>query len=135
MRLKERGLEGFKIDSVMQQLTSLGLLNDERFTRDWVRWRDRTHPSGSQLLRYELQEKGIDEELISQVLMARETPEWREDIGVDQHEPTDLSLARDLVRRRRQRMLSIDVEKQRQRLLGLLTRRGFSQGVAYKAIT
>lgn len=134
MRLQERGLEGFKVDSVMQQLTSLGLLNDERFARDWVRWRDRTHASGAQLLRYELQEKGIDEELVSQVLVARETPEWREEIGVDLHDSTDLSLARDLVRRRRQRMTAIDAEKQKQRLLGLLTRRGFSPGVAYKAI-
>lgn len=134
-RLKERGLPGFQIDSVLQQLTQLKLLDDERFARDWVRWRDRTRPSGAYLLRHELEEKGVDAALIEAILETRETAGWREDIGIENPDrPVDELLAAELVARRQQRMADLPPEKRQRRLIDLLLRRGFSYAVALKAV-
>lgn len=133
-RLQERGLPGFQIDSVLQQLTKLQLLDDARFARDWVRWRDRFHPSGAYLLQHELEEKGVEAAVIEAVLAERETADWREDIGIKCDISTDASLAADLVRRRQERMADVPIEKQRQRLLQLLLRRGFDPGVSYQVV-
>jgi len=134
-RLAERGLPGFQIDSVLQQLTKLQLLDDARFARDWVRWRDRFHLSGTYLLQHELAEKGVETAVIEAVLAERETAAWREDIGIDGDAASvDEALASQLVERRAERMADLAVDKRQSRLTNLLLRRGFSPSIVYKIV-
>lgn len=134
-KLQARGLSGFQIDSIIVQLTEIKLLDDARFARDWVRWRDRNHPSGVLLLKHELREKGVSRDLIQKVLEEREGAEWRELLGVKKlDEPVDLILAKRLVNKRHTQFSDLSPEKRQQRLMGLLSRRGFSSNTIYSVI-
>lgn len=56
------------IAAALARLTNAGLLDDAAFARAWVASRNATNPRGAQVLRLELQRKGIDRAIIDAVL-------------------------------------------------------------------
>jgi regulatory protein len=72
-RLSTMGYRAALVDETLSRLTELGYLDDEAFARSWVASRDRARPRGAHALRRELQLKGVDRELIDEVLGDRET--------------------------------------------------------------
>ncbi len=126
VRLKEKGYEDTVINSTIGQLLEVRLLDDERFARDWVRYRDRLRPSGEWLIKHELEEKGLDERIISRALAARQTPEWFDEIGLRwDGRPIDRHLCEQVAAKRIRRLGDIDEQKKKQRVAALLARRGF----------
>lgn len=112
---------------VLDQLEEQGLVDDRRFARAWVHTRDRLAPRGEFLLRNELRQKGIAEEIIAEVLAGR-----KEEMGdVEREQPFELELARELVRRRERTYVRLSKEARNRRLAALLGRRGFSSEVIY----
>lgn len=55
---------------LLKKVDRIGMLNDERFARSWVDSRRKRKHSSSRQLRYELRQKGIDENSISLALEA-----------------------------------------------------------------
>ena len=68
LRLRTEGFPDSVVDSVLSDLESAKLVDDEEFARAWVASRQASSPAGRQKLRWELRRKGIAEELIRQVV-------------------------------------------------------------------
>ncbi len=67
-RLLKKGYNREIAHRVIDDLSRLDYLNDERFARKWVKDRINHKPRGSNLLKYELKDKGINRHTIDQVL-------------------------------------------------------------------
>ncbi len=63
------------IDNVIDRLKHLGYLNDLEFARWWIEQRQTHRPRGARLIRSELFQKGIAQEIIEQVLSEDEESE------------------------------------------------------------
>lgn len=62
--LQKKGYESAAADQVIDRLTDEGFLDDARFAQDWIENRNALRPRGERLLRRELQQKGLAEEVI-----------------------------------------------------------------------
>jgi regulatory protein len=67
-RLRQKDYPDDHIDVALAKLEKLGLVNDEAFARFWVENRQNCRPKGARALQSELQQKGVEREVISQVL-------------------------------------------------------------------
>jgi regulatory protein len=66
--LQKRGIPEIQADAIIKRLEGAGLLDDGAFAQFWVENRERFRPRGVRALRYELQRKGISDEIIEQAL-------------------------------------------------------------------
>lgn len=120
--LKKKATEDI-IERIIASLKEKNFLNDETFARNWVLSRARLKPKGKALLKIELRQKGIADELIRSVL-----DEVKEEI------PDELEQAKGLITKRMERMADKSKEEIYQKVGGFLSRRGFSWDVVKKAI-
>lgn len=60
------------VQMVIDKLTKLGYVNDEEFAKWYIESRTRSRPRGKRLLALELRAKGIDKEVITSLLEARD---------------------------------------------------------------
>jgi regulatory protein len=125
------------VAAALDRLIELGMLDDRAFARAWVESRDRAYPRGETALRRELSLKGIDRDVIAEVLVARAA-------GIDEYgeqlpeaadgEPPELRAALALLHRKRAALARIeDPRTRRQRAYALLARNGFGPGVCRTA--
>jgi regulatory protein len=109
------------IEAVIEHLTKRDYINDKAFASFWVESRDQFNPRGSQGLRSELSTKGIEREIIEEV--------------VDKEQDGELALR---AGRKKALLLlqtgEIDFSKFRNRLGGFLQRRGFSYDVISRTV-
>jgi regulatory protein len=108
-KLREHDVEAFVIDSVLQRLEQLEYVNDLEFARYWVRNREEFRPRGPMALRAELRSKGIDNDIIDEVLA----------------ETKPLDSAREAARKKRSSLRGLDRQTFRKKLGDHLARRGF----------
>lgn len=113
-RLERKGYNRETITRVLEDLRRLDLVDDLEFARVWVRNRMATNPKGLYALRKELWKKGVARETIEQVI---------EELSSDYDE---VEVAAELVRKRFGNQPDLKDGSTRRRLLGFLTRRGFS---------
>jgi len=99
------------VDQVIDQLSRGGLLDDEKFSRDWVRGRSASKPMGKTRLACELRSRGVDAPTIDQALGE-----------IDQD--TEYALARSVADQKLRKMDRSDPLAQ-SRLSSFLRRRGF----------
>jgi regulatory protein len=111
-RLKARKVSKETIRIVLKDLRHLGLVDDRKFCRVWIRDRIRRF-FGPAKIKSELRQKGIDPEIISQY-----TREYAQEIE-------SLDTIQRLIRRRRRRYRGRDFEVKR-KLFNYLRGRGFS---------
>lgn len=116
--LKQRQTPEEIITEVIARLRRNGLLDDQRFAKTWVENRTEFRPRSSRALSYELQEKGVEQETIQQVLES-----------FDEDEAAYLA-AKKYVRR----IENLEWPEFRQKLLGYLARRGFQYETTRAAI-
>ena len=123
-RLTQRGYPGEVIDGVVSRLEAVGLIDDEDFADQWVRARQVHAGKGKRALAAELRAKGVGEETVSAAL---------EGIDAD----AERGRAEQLVERRlrREPLGQGDDMKVMRRLVGMLARRGYSQGMAVAVVT
>ncbi len=100
------------VDEVVVRLTNMGLLNDETFSRNWVKSRTAAKPMGRRRLAWELQSKGVSADTVEQALD-----------GLD--EQTEEELALDLARNRAAKS-DVRDPKFRDKTASFLMRRGFN---------
>lgn len=74
-RLRQRGFLADPIDDTLGRLRAAGLLDDLAFAEYWRENRDRFNPRGSRLLKAELRQKGVESEVIDEVLDRDDDPD------------------------------------------------------------
>jgi regulatory protein len=121
-RLGRKGWKSDIIDRVTADLLRVGLLDDEAMARRWVGLQLDRKPAGVPWLRSELARRGVDKELIERVL-----EEYADQTGSE-------ASALDLLRRQSAHYRSLDRDRARRRMMGLLARRGFDSETASGAV-
>ncbi|TDP89181.1 regulatory protein [Labedaea rhizosphaerae] len=109
------------IDQVLGRLDEVGLIDDAAFADAWVQSRHTYQGLGRRALKAELHRKGVPDEVAAEAIAS-----------VD-HEAEE-QRARELVRKRLRAMSELDDTVKLRRLLGMLARKGYSQGLAYSVI-
>jgi len=123
------------IEASIDRIVAAGMLDDRAFASAWVESRDRARPRGEQALRRELSLKGLDRDLIADVLAERAAgPAAGGTDAPDNEEPPDLRAALRLLEKRRSALDRIaDPRLRRQRAYALLARNGFDPDVCRQA--
>jgi len=110
------------IDAVLDRLEEVGLVDDASFAVDWVTSRQERRHLSRQVLRRELQAKGVQRSDIDSAL---------DRIDLD----AELRSARELVERKRAAMNGLSRNVQYRRLAGILSRRGFDTAITTRVLT
>ncbi|HEX7544820.1 MAG TPA: regulatory protein RecX [Candidatus Limnocylindrales bacterium] len=125
------------VESAIARLLELGMLDDRTFGQTWVESRDRARPRGESAIRQELARKGLDRELISEILDARRNGGGdgeTEGPGRAEGAASPDELAAERLLRKRAAALSrvADPRERRNRAYALLARNGFDPEVCRK---
>ena len=124
-RLLTRGYQADLVEGCVKRLLDLDILDDAAFARTWVESRDRARPRGERALRSELRGKGIDRQVVDEVLDTR---------AVEQP-AADAAAARRVLERHASALARVaDPPARRQRAYALLARSGFDSDTAVEAI-
>jgi regulatory protein len=121
--LTKKSASGEIIEAVILHLKEHNFLNDETFARSFVLSRARLNPKGKVLLKIELRQKGISDDIIQNVLA-----EVQEEI------PDELAQAKSLIAKRMDRLKGASKNEIYSKVGGFLSRRGFSWQIVKKAI-
>jgi regulatory protein len=124
-RLLLHGYRADLVDGTLTRLMELGIVDDAAFAQAWVESRDRAHPRGQRALRAELRKKGIDRQVVDEVIEVRETAQ----------PDVDAAAAARILERHASALARVpDPRARRQRAYALLARNGFDSEIAVEAI-
>jgi len=122
--LARKGVPADASAAVLDRFDEVGLIDDAAFAGQWVRSRHQHRGLGRRAIAVELRRKGVADDIAGEALAA-----------VDAE--SEASRARELVDRKL-RSVSIDTAEQRaaagRRLVGMLARKGYGAGVAYRVV-
>jgi len=107
--------------AVLDRFEEVNLVDDEEFSRQWVRSRHVGRGLAPRALTFELRARGVDEELVREAV-AEITPQ------------DELVAARELVRRKLAVTSGDDPARRTRRIASALARKGYGAGVVYQAI-
>lgn len=124
--LVRKGFDEELADAALQKFADAGLIDDAEFARAWVRERHDQQGLGRHALGVELRRKGVAEHVIDDALST-----------VD--EESEVERARELVRRKLRGMpavdgTAVDGAKRTRRLVSMLARKGYSEGMAFRVV-
>ncbi|WP_072687650.1 recombination regulator RecX [Rhodococcus marinonascens] len=120
-RLVQKDYSADVIDRVLDRLTEVGLVNDADFALQWVHSRHTYSGKGKRALAMELRRKGIGQEDAAEALAQID--------GEDERQR-----ASELVAKKLRTMSVDDRDRAVRRLISMLARRGFPQGVAFEVV-
>ena len=123
-QLSKRGYPEEISLAVLDRLTEVGLIDDVDFAEQWVRSRRVNAGKGKRALAVELRDKGVDKAVIDEALAGI-------DAGAERQRAEELVRAK----LRRERLDDGDDPKVLRRLVGMLARRGYGQGMAFDVVT
>lgn len=109
------------IERTIDKLESYGYIDDRAFAGDWVRGRMKSKPMGKAMIKMELIQKGIAEEIIEESLE-----------GID--EDTELLKAREVVLKFEKRYWDLGEGERNYKIGQALARRGFNWETIKRAI-
>jgi len=143
MRLRKKSYAPEQISTVVDRLRKRGYLDDMEFARFWVSNRQSFSPRGPRLLRSELRQKGVSQEVVDAILQEQseaqaEAVQNAEEVAAawghaapDEPTPgTDLANALALARKKWRTYGTLDPQVARRRLTGFLMRRGYNYDIA-----
>ena len=119
--LASRGVEQDVAEAVLDRFVEVGLIDDAEFARMWVDSRQRVRGTARPVLRQELRQRGVSDDVIATAL---------EQIDADQ----ERGAAERLVRSRLGATARLDPAARTRRLVGLLVRRGYASGMAFGVV-
>jgi regulatory protein len=119
-RLRDKGHDGATIDSVLDRLVEVGLVNDVEFARAFIAGRWGRRAAGWRKIEQDLRTRGVSGEDVAEARRRFEADRGEEG-GVDES-----AAARKVVQQAGRRYDALDPRARRQRLTALLLRRGFS---------
>ena len=121
-KLEAKGYPKEINEQVIEEFGKKGLLNDAKFSKLWVESRMASSPKAGSVLKRELKEKGVSEEVISRVI---------EESRRGQNEYDTVKL---LANKRMVHLKDLNTTTIKRRLFGFLKRRGFSTELVMKVI-
>jgi regulatory protein len=121
-QLTKRGYPDDISSRVLDRLAQVGLLDDVAFAEQWVRERRTNAGKGKRALAAELRTKGVDPEVIAETLDSVDAGEWR-------------VRAEELVATKLRRESLDDETKVTRRLVAMLARRGYNEGMAFDVVS
>lgn len=110
------------LELLINKLKQKGLLSDEQFAKAWVQSRRRTKKKGKIALKAELYQKGINRDLIEEVLEEESTPE------------SEKQLAQQALVKKMKVWKSLPLLEFRKKSYEFLLRRGFEYEVVWEVI-
>ncbi|MBF8194267.1 recombination regulator RecX [Nonomuraea sp. K274] len=119
--LRKRDVPEEAAEAVLSRFSELGLINDEAFAAAWVDSRHHGRGLAKRALAAELRHRGVDTDTAKEAV---------ERLDPDQEAET----ARRLVDRKLAATRSLDPQKRTRRLAGMLARKGYSSGLAFRVI-
>lgn len=121
-QLTKRGYPDDISAQVLDRLVEVGLIDDVAFAEQWVRERRTNAGKGKRALASELRTKGVDPDVIAETLDSVDAGEWR-------------VRAEELVATKLRRESLDDEPKVTRRLVAMLARRGYNQGMAFDVVS
>jgi regulatory protein len=122
LALLKREVDEQVADQVLSRLNEVGLVDDAVFAEAWVRSRHTYQGMSRRALSMELRRKGVEDSLAAEAVAV---------VDNDAEE----SRARELVRKRLRTVASVPDETTKiRRLVGMLARKGYSEGLAYRVV-
>lgn len=119
--LRKREIPDDVADELLSRFEEAGLIDDGAFADAWVESRHHSRGLARRVLVRELRTRGVDSELIDEAVARLDS---------DQEEAT----ARELVVRKLRTTRGLDRDKRLRRLVGMLARKGYSQGLALRVV-
>jgi len=119
--LLERGFEMSVITEVLDRYVEVGLVNDTEFAQMWVRSRHVTRGNARSVLRRELRDKGVPDDIANEALQAITDDAERE-------------RAVALVQRKLASTARLEHQARLRRLTSMLARRGYPPGVCFSVV-
>jgi regulatory protein len=104
-------------NKVASRMRELGYIDDYKFAAWWVDQRTRVTPRGRILISYELRAKGVDREVIDQVL------------SQNTEQPSEMEAAKSLLTKKMSVLTGLPPKVRKEKIYRLLLARGFSAGV------
>lgn len=120
-RLAKKGYSTDITERVLDRLTEVGLVNDADFAQQWVQSRHTYSGKGKRALAMELRRKGIGQEDASAALSLIDSEDER-------------VRAAELVAKKLRTLTVDDRDRVIRRLVSMLARRGFPQGMAFEVV-
>ncbi|WP_329425077.1 recombination regulator RecX [Streptosporangium sp. NBC_01495] len=119
--LRKREVPQEAADAVLDRFSEVGLIDDEAFAAAWVSSRHAGRGLARKALASELRHRGVDEETVNE--------------AVDQLDPEEeAETARRLVRRKLSSTRGLEPAVRTRRLAGMLARKGYGPGLAFRVI-
>ena len=120
-RLAKKGYSADIAERVLDRLTEVGLVNDADFAQQWVHSRHTHSGKGKRALAMELRRKGIGQEDATEALAQIDSEDER-------------ARATELVAKKLRTVSADDRDRAVRRLVSMLARRGFPQGMAFEVV-
>ncbi len=120
--LRKRGIPDETADEVLSRFEDVGLIDDAAFARAWVESRHYSRGLAGRALSAELKQRGVAADEIRAAIGER--------LGPD----AEASAARRLVDRKLESTRGLPAEQRTRRLAGLLARKGYPAGLAFRVI-
>jgi len=121
-KLKTKQVELHIVEKIITKLKEKKFLNDEEFARGWIESRNRFKPRSLRLIKIELKQKGIGEDIFNKLIS---------DSGFAIN---DLNSAKKLVQKKIERFKSLPKQEIYQKLGRFLASKGFNWDTIKKAI-
>jgi regulatory protein len=119
--LARRSIPDEVAEEVLGRFTDVGMIDDAAFSELWVSSRHRGKGLAGRALRQELRRKGVEDDVIGE--------------AVERLDPaTELATARALVDRRLGSTRGLTADARVRRLAGMLARKGYPAGVAFRVV-
>ena len=119
--LRKRNIPDDVAELVLDRFSEVGLINDVEFANAWVGSRQRGKGLAPRALADELRRKGVDAEIVRDVL---------DQLGDEEIE----AAGRILVRKKLRSMSRLTRETATRRLVSMLARKGYPAGMAYRIV-
>jgi len=119
--LAKRKIDADVANEVLDRFVEINVINDADFAELLVRSRCNTKKVSRSIMRQQLRQKGVDQEIIEEALLAVTDDD-------------ELRMATELVEKKSRAMNQLDPQVRKRRLFGLLARKGYGTAIALKVI-
>lgn len=119
--LHRKGVPGEVAERVLGRFTEVGLIDDQAFAQAWVQSRHLGRGLAGRALAAELRRRGVADETVKEAVATLDPAQEEEK-------------ARELVRQRLAGTSGLDPAKRMRRLVGMLARKGYAPGLAYRVV-
>ncbi|WP_066947393.1 recombination regulator RecX [Microtetraspora fusca] len=119
--LRKREVPEEAAQAVLERFSEVGLIDDQAFAAAWVSSRHAGRGLARRALAQELRHRGVDEDTVNE--------------AVDQLDPEqEVETARRLVARKLSGTRGLDPQTRTRRLVGMLARKGYGPGLAFRVV-